>query len=298
MIFRILSNIKKNIYLRKIKYFIKSNNLKRLISANGAHIICLDIGAAVFEHTKWLTFLNSKKTIWIASDPSKSGLDYLKNWIWKSKLIIEKFALSNRGGKLYFYETNQKTGSSLKKINISENIAHRIDYDYFFPLKKKKIATKSIKEVIENYSKLKDIPIFIKIDIQGYESSLLKGLESFFKKKQICGLEIESSLLSEPIYKDGSKFNELSIFLEKKGFELLKFKAFDFNNKLHKHNTINECDSVFALKHTIINKKKLNYKIAMLQFYLNYDLNNEIKYLKSNNKDLKLFLEKNCIKIN
>ena len=126
----------------------------------------------------------------------------------------------------------------------------------------------------------------------------MKGLESFFKKKQICGLEIESSLLSEPIYKDGSKFNELSIFLEKKGFELLKFKAFDFNNKLHKHNTINECDSVFALKHTIINKKKLNYKIAMLQFYLNYDLYNEVKYLKSNNKDLKLFLEKNYIKIN
>jgi FkbM family methyltransferase len=299
MIARLLSKIRQIKISKVFKFFLRSNRLERIISSKGMPVVCLDIGAAVFEHTKWLPFLNSKNTIWIASDPSHSGLSYLKKWIWRSKLVVEKFALSKNGGALDFYETNQITGSSLKEINISKNISHRIEMNYFYPIKKKKIITKSIKEVLDKYTKSKNIPIFIKIDIQGYEFELMQGMKNYFKKGQICGLEFESSLLPDPIYKGGSKFNEISLFLEKRDFELLKLDVHYFKKKhLSKNFTTNECDSVFSLKQSIINKKNLNFKISMLQFYASYNLYDEIKCLYSNNSDLKFFLGKNFLKEN
>ena len=299
MIARLLSKIKQIKILKVFKFFLKSNRLERIISSKGAPVICLDIGAAVFEHTKWLPFLNSKNTIWVASDPSHSGLNYLKKWIWRSKLVVEKFALSKNGGVLDFYETNQITGSSLKAININKNISHRIETNYFYPIKKKKIITKSINEVLNKHTKSKNIPIFIKIDIQGYEFELIQGMKNYFKRGQICGLEFESSLLTNPIYKGGSKFNEISLYLEKKNFELLKLNIHYFKKKhLSKNSTVNECDSVFSLKQSVINKKNLDYKISMLQFYASYNLYDEIKSLYYNNKDLRFLLGEDFLKKN
>jgi len=299
MISQLLSKIKQIKYLRVFKFFLKSNNLQRLISSHGKTVVCLDVGAAIFEHSNWLPFLNSKNTIWVASDPNASSLGYLKKWIWKSKLIVEKCALSKNGGTLKFYETNQKTGSSLKEINISKNITHRIEMNYFYPIKVKKIITKSIKKLLDEQTKSKNIPIFIKIDTQGYVLELIQGMESYFQKKQICGLEVESSLLSDPIYKKGSKFFEINSFLEKKNFELLKLDVYYFKKKqLSKNFSVNECDSVFSLKQSIINKKNLDFKISMLQFYASYNLYDEIKSLYCNNEDLKLLLGENFLKKN
>lgn len=299
MITHLLSKIKQIKILRNFSYFLRSNSLERIISSKAGPVVCFDIGAAMFEHTRWFPFLNSKNTIWIASDPSSSGLGYLKRWIWKSKLVIEKFALSKNGGILNFYQTNQVTGSSLKAINISQNVSHRFEINYFYPIKKKKIITKSIKKVLDEHTKFKNIPIYIKMDIQGYEFELIQGMKNYFKKRQICGLEIESSLLADPVYKKGSKFNEISLFLEKNNFELLKLDVHCCKkNKLSKNFTANECDSVFSLKQSIINKKNLNYKISMLQFYASYKLYDEIKSLYCNNKDLKRFLGKNFLEKN
>lgn len=299
MFLQLLSKIKHIKILRNFYYFLKGNSLVHIISSKAGPVVCLDIGAAMFEHTRWLPFLNSKNTIWIASDPSSSGLYYLKKWIWKSKLIIEKFALSKNGGRLNFHQTNQITGSSLKAINISQNVSHRFEMKYFYPIKKRKIITKSIKKVLNEHTKFKNIPIFIKIDIQGYEFELIKGMRDYFKKKQICGLEVESSLLADPVYKKGSKFNEISLFLEKNDFELLRLNVHNSKkDKLFKNFTTNECDSVFSLKQSIINKKDLNCKMSMLQFYASYKLYDEIKSLYYKNEDLKRFLGKNFLKNN
>jgi FkbM family methyltransferase len=299
MISQLLSKIKQLKYLRVFKFFLKSNNLQRIISSHGRTVICLDIGAAIFEHSNWLPFLNSKNTIWVASDPNASNLNYLKKWICKSKLIVKKCALSKNGGTLNFYETNQITGSSLKEINISKNVAHRIEKNYFYPIKAKKIITKSIKKLLDEQTKFKNIPIFVKIDTQGYVLELIQGMENYFQKKQICGLEVESSLLSDPIYKKGSKFFEITSFLEKKDFELLRLDVHYFKkNQLSKNFTVNECDSVFSLKQSIINKKNLDYKISMLQFYASYNLYDEIKSLYNSNKDLKILLGEDFLKKN
>jgi FkbM family methyltransferase len=299
MIPQLLAKIKQTKIFRIFKFFLKSNSLQRLISSKGRAVICLDIGAAIFEHSNWFPFLNSKNTIWIASDPNATSLNYLKNWTWNSKLIVEKCALSKNGGALNFYETNQITGSSLKEINISKNIAHRIEMNYFYPIKKKKITTKSIKKLLDAQTKFKNIPIFVKIDTQGYVLELIQGMENYFQKKQICGLEVESSLLSDPIYKKGSKFSEITSFLEKKDFELLKLDVHYFKkNQLSKNFTVNECDSIFSLKQSVINKKKLNFKISMLQFYASYNLYDEIRSLYNNNQDLKLLFGKDFLKKN
>ena len=112
-------------------------------------------------------------------------------------------------------------------------------------------------------------------------------------------MEVESSLLSDPIYKKGSKFFEITSFLEKKDFELLRLDVHYFKkNQLSKNFTVNECDSVFSLKQSIINKKNLDYKISMLQFYASYNLYYEIKSLYNSNKDLKILLGEDFLKKN
>ena len=124
-------------------------------------------------------------------------------------------------------------------------------------------------------------------------------MKNYFKRGQICGLEFESSLLTNPIYKGGSKFNEISLYLEKKNFELLKLNIHYFKKKhLSKNSTVNECDSVFSLKQSVINKKNLDYKISMLQFYASYNLYDEIKSLYYNNKDLRFLLGEDFLKKN
>jgi hypothetical protein len=62
-------------------------------------------------------------------------------------------------------QIKQKYSKNIGKININKNISHRIETNYFYPIKKKKIITKSINEVLNKHTKSKNIPIFVKIDI-------------------------------------------------------------------------------------------------------------------------------------
>ena len=131
------------------------------------------------------------------------------------------------------YVTNVPTGSSLKKINIDQNLKNRVDLNYFYPVKEEKIQTDSIQNLLEKYYE-NNFDIFIKIDIQGYGMEILKGLETYFKSNKILGIEIECSLLSDPPYENASKFNDISIFLEKFNFELIHLNVINFkkNSKL------------------------------------------------------------------
>jgi hypothetical protein len=161
------------------------------------------------------------------------------------------------------------------------------DLEYFYPIKKIKLNTMSSKKLISNYSK-KKFDIFIKIDIQGYGLDILKGLSEYINKKEIIGIEIESSLYADPVYENSSKLSEVSQFLENKGYELIDIKIINLKkNSRRKRYLPNECDAVFALKQDQFKKKNVQSKINLISFYNCYKLHQEIKNFYYKNRDLR-----------
>jgi hypothetical protein len=162
------------------------------------------------------------------------------------------------------------------------------DESYFFPYKEKKIITKSLKNLIEENYNLS--PFFIKLDTQGTELDILKGADLFFKKFQILGVELETSLLAQPCYENGDKFTDVINFFEKKGYELININVFDLystSNITNRDNFFpNEADVVFLPRLDIIKELPLNYKLSIIGFMYSYKLYNQIEYLIKYNTDL------------
>tara|TARA_B100001248_G_scaffold153417_1_gene115378 strand:+ start:16663 stop:17565 length:903 start_codon:yes stop_codon:yes gene_type:complete len=280
--------------LKNLRDFFFEDNLSKFLSKYISSNLCVDIGAAKFEHIQWKTFLLSNHTKWIAVDPNKADLKYLDTWRWNAKLDIEPIALSKNGGLMDFYSTNVPTGSSLKKINIDESMKNRIDEKYFFPVKKTKIKTLSAKDLLKKYW-IPEMDIFIKIDIQGYGLDILESLEELIKKNIVLGIEIESSLYAKPVYENSSKFSEISHFLEQFGYELINLNVINLKKNTNKKNYLpNECDSVFSLQQHKLKYKNLSSKINQLCFYNCYKMYDEMLNTYNDNQDIQeLFNEAN-----
>jgi len=79
MVIQFLKNkLKRFKILYKIRDYLFSDKISKIISDNMPIINCIDVGASYFEHSKWKIFLNSKTTNWIAVDPNSQNLDYFK----------------------------------------------------------------------------------------------------------------------------------------------------------------------------------------------------------------------------
>lgn len=287
-----ISKIKNSSLFFFLKKKYKISHLSQILSVITPKNICVDIGAAIFEHTKWIIFLNSKNTTWIAADPMKNSLSYLSKWKWNAKLKIVNSAISTINGKNKIYITNISTGSSLKKIDIHPCMDHRVNRNYIFPIKEKEIKTISLNKLIEN----KNTPIFLKLDTQGSEFEILESVKDKIKNKKILGLEIECSLLAKPNHVNATKFHIVQKFMEDNNYELIDFKLIKLRqNLLSKNNNFipNECDAVFAPRFDIIREMSLANQILILNFFISYNLNIEAINLINNLKLLKKFLKKN-----
>ena len=291
--FNLIRNILKKIkFLNLIKDLIRTKPLDSTLINILPDIVCIDVGASYFEHYKWRIFLKSKKTLWIASDPNFSNLDYFKNINYNCRIKTIKDAIHIKEGLIDINITNIDSGSSVKSIEIPEIMKMRVDQNYFFPLKNTKINATTINNLLNDKINV-DVPVFIKLDTQGSEFDIIKSIENLIKNNQILGIETESSLVADPCYKDGSKFHKINKFLEDNNFELIKLDVFTMKNSLEKKNNSfipNECDSVFAIKQNEIKKLDLDKKKAMLAFYYCYSLYQEMNIIIENNPDLKNFL--------
>ena len=286
-----MSLVKKSNLFFFLKKKIKSNKLSKLLETIIPKITCIDIGASKFVHIKWLYFLNSKNTTWIAAEPFDNDLSYQKKWVWDAHLKTYENAFHNKSGIKKFFITNIPTGSSLKKINIHPSMKHRVNQNYIYPLKEKNIKTISLKKIIEKIQ----TPVFLKIDTQGTEYEILKNIKDEIKKKKILGLEVESSLLAKPNHVDGSKFHKIQEYMEKNKYELIELKVIKFrSNQINKNNNNipNECDAVFVPRLDIILKMNLKSQILVLVFYLCYNLNFESLNLINTSKQLNSFLKR------
>lgn len=285
--------IKKNLKKFKISYIIKDYfdipKLEKIITSILPECNCIDVGASYFEHSKWRVFLKSKKINWISVDPNAQNLTYLKDWRWESELKVINHGLSQNGGEVTLYVTNVDSGSSIKKPKIPASMKMRlVNESYFFPYKEKKIITKSLKTLIEENYNLN--PFFIKLDTQGTELDILKGADLFFKNFQILGIELETSLLTQPFYENANKFADVINFFGEKGYELININVFDLystSNITSRNNFFpNEADVVFLPRLDIIKELPLNYKLSIIGFMYSYKLYNQIKFLIKYNSDL------------
>jgi len=248
-----------------------SHRLARMLGPHLPEAVCVDVGASFYPHVKWLTFLSAPRTHWLAVEPNRDNLKYLDQWAWPCKVSACSTGLSREGGPQTLYITNVDTGSSLLPPDIPASMKHRITrLDYFFPVTPRQIETITLEAAMAGLSRT--APVFVKLDTQGTELSILQGAQALFDVHRIVGVEMESTLLAEPIMKGSGKFWEACQYMELQGFELLHVKPIQApkagRSKPQLNTYLNECDAVFALRRDIAASLPVESRIGLLAFYL------------------------------
>jgi FkbM family methyltransferase len=259
---------------QRLKKYILRDRLADLIASHLPSCICIDVGASYYPHGKWKLFLASAQTTWIAVEPNDENIGYVKTWPWPSTVRAVNIGLSREGGKKTLFKTNTDSGSSLLEPVINDAMRHRVgkkDLDYYFPMRKLEIDTTTLCSVVATDSN--QSPMFIKLDTQGTELSILQGAAELFEKNRIVGIEMESTLLANPIMKGSGKFWEAAKYLEELGFELLEIVPICAQSGLdiaapRGKRYLNECDAIFAIRRDIAKMLPINYRIALFTFYL------------------------------
>lgn len=259
------------------KNFLRQRNLpwriSNLLSPHLPTAVCVDVGASYYPHGKWLLFLNAPAIQWLAVEPNEANIGYIKSWIWPCKVSVCTTGLSRDGGSQILYVTNIDSGSSLLLPEIPDSMKHRVrNLDYFFPVTPRKIDTLTLIQAMDGLSDSM-APIFVKLDTQGTELSILRGAQTLFNAQRIVGIEMESTLLAQPVMKGSGKFWQACEYLEAEGFELLHIKpipAVGRSGRLRtgRNTYLNECDAVFALRQDIVAQLSVEYRAGLLAFYL------------------------------
>jgi FkbM family methyltransferase len=259
------------------KNFLRQRSLpwrvSKLLSPFLPSALCVDVGASYYPHSKWLIFLNAPATQWVAVEPNEANIGYVKSWIWPCKVSACTTGLSREGGVQTLFVTNIDSGSSLLPPEIPASMKHRVrNLNYFFPVTPRDINTLTLVQAIAGFSG-GTAPIFVKLDTQGTELSILKGAQTLFNAHRIVGIEMESTLLAQPVMKGSGKFWQACEYLEAEGFELLHIKpipAVGQSGRLRagRNTYLNECDAVFALRQDIAAQLSVECRIGLLAFYL------------------------------
>lgn len=139
--------------------------------------IAFDIGANLGNCTVW--FLGQGYDRVICAEPGTNTFVELKRrFDFDDRIVLLPVALSNNIGEIDFYEASAHTVSTADTEWIS---ASRFAGQYTWtPVKKN--AT-NLTQLIDTYG----IPLFIKIDVEGYELQVIKGLH----KKINCTIGFE-----------------------------------------------------------------------------------------------------------
>lgn len=234
--------------------------------------VCIDVGASYYPHTRWRLFLDSPGTHWVAVEPNVQNLGYIKGWPWRSKVSTCTTGLSREGGARTLYVTNVDSGSSLLEPVIPASMTSRVrNLDYFFPVRPQSIQTLTLAQVIE--AQVPEAPVFVKLDTQGAELSILMGAEPQLKSRRIVGIESELTMLADPIMKGAGKFWQACEYLEGLGFELLHVKPIYGPSRFGRQRPrgltfLNECDAVFALRQDLARTLGVEHRLGLIAFYL------------------------------
>ena len=171
---------------RKIIKFLSKKNLTKID-------ILFDVGAHKGESINlFLSNMNVKKII--SFEPSPTNFLRLKNIkehyikkFDKTEILIENIGLGNENKEINFKQFEESSSSTMKEIDEESsyfkkkfNLLNYFSKEKIYKILKVKITT------LEDYMNLNKINkiSFLKIDTEGYEYEILKGLK---KKDAISG---------------------------------------------------------------------------------------------------------------
>ncbi|WP_343583159.1 FkbM family methyltransferase [Herbaspirillum sp.] len=283
---------------QSMKNFLRRRTLpwriSKQLSPHLPAVVCVDVGASYYPHVKWLQFLNAPNTQWLAVEPNEANIGYVKSWSWRSQVSTCTTGLSRDGGIQTLYVTNVDSGSSLLPPEITPSMQHRITkLDYFFPVTERRIETLTLIQAMAGLSAV--APVFVKLDTQGTELSILQGAQRLFDEQRIVGIEMESTMLAQPLMKNSGKFWQACEYLEQQGFELLHIKPIaaaprSMRTRPNRNTYMHECDAVFALRQDVAAGLSVEHRTSLLAFYLTNLFYEEALSLLERDNDVTAFL--------
>ena len=183
-------------------------------------IIYVDIGANQGSYINYLSsFLNFKKIY--AFEPIIELNQKIKKNNPTLNIKIYNLALSNLNKKRDFFQYKVSSQSSLYKQNNTFKSLMKLD-------KKIKVQTKKFDSVFNNFKKID----FCKIDVQGEDPNVLRGMKKHLAKKKIRLVKIEIIFISLYINVEPNFYNILE-FMKKNEYLLVSVSKIKFkNNKI------------------------------------------------------------------
>ena len=183
-------------------------------------IIYVDIGANQGSYINYLSsFLNFKKIY--AFEPIIELNQKIKKNNPTLDIKIYNVALSNLNKKRDFFQYKVSSQSSLYKQNNTFKSLMKLD-------KKIKVQTKNFDSVFNNFKKID----FCKIDVQGEDPNVLRGMKKHLAKKKIRLIKIEIIFISLYINVEPNFYNILE-FMKKNEYLLVSVSKIKFkNNKI------------------------------------------------------------------
>jgi len=237
-------------YYRLAKFFLSLFDLKNkkkickyfLGENNGRIQTLIDVGAHHGESIRFFKKNFSINKIY-AFEPSIDNFKILKEKVKDVKNI--KFfntAVGNKKGLINFTNHYDSESSTIVKINQKSNYYKRKNfYLDFFNKNKNMIKNTKVKiDSLENIINIDEFEVIdlIKIDTEGYDFNVIKGLGSLITKVRFIYFEHH---FHDMLLKD-YKFNDVDTFLKSKNFKkVLKTKMF-FRKTfeyIYKNNSIN-----------------------------------------------------------
>ena len=166
-------------YQKKIIKFLKKKNITKINTL-------FDVGGHKGESINlFLKNMSIKKIISFEASPlnfkflKKNKEHYLKKFS-DTEIIVENLALGSENKEIIFRQFIESSSSTLKNINEeSKYFKRKFNLLNFFN-KKKTYETFKVKiETLNNYMELNNLDkiSFLKIDTEGYEFEILKGLK-------------------------------------------------------------------------------------------------------------------------
>ena len=193
-------------------------------------IVYVDIGTNEGSFLEYLLkFCIFKKVF--CYEPILRLSDELKQKYSSRNIKIFNVALSNKKSLRKFFEYKISSQSSLYKQN-----------DIFKSLKDLKKISKVKTEIFDNEFNHDEKIDFCKIDVQGEEINVLKGMKKNLKKKNIKLLKIEITFI-ERYVNVKPNFNQIISFLLKYNYHLTSISKIKFKN-----NRLLLMDAYFLLK--------------------------------------------------
>ena len=210
----------------------------------------LDIGAATGEYVEKMRECGYKNRI-ISFEPLKDSFSQLQKKAARDKAWeIYNYALGSQEGRATINVSSNSDSSSLLNM-LPEHEAGEPLSRY---VRQEEIEIKRLDSVYEGFCS-PQAKVMVKIDVQGFEKSVLEGANECLQSVGV--IQLEMSLV--PLYEQQPLFTEMIGYLSEKGFQLFSLEN-GFAN-LHTGQLL-QVDGIFVKRETTRRKSGVQVRHA------------------------------------